>query len=45
MLRGLKMSSLVRKIVFYIPELTAKWEPNSTEILSIWNEKMRYINV
>ena len=32
MLTGLKMSSLVRKGVFYRPELTGKWEPHKTEI-------------
>ena len=29
---GLKVSSLVRKFVFYRPELTGKWIPHGTEI-------------
>ena len=29
---GLKVSSLVRKCVFYRPELTGKWVPHGTEI-------------
>ena len=29
---GLKMSSLVRKCVFYKPKLTGKWVPHRTEI-------------
>ena len=32
MLTGLKVSSLVRKCVFYRPELTGKWGPHRTEI-------------
>ena len=32
MLIGLKVSSLVRKCVFYRPELTGKWGPHGTEI-------------
>ena len=29
---GLKVSSLVQKLVFYIPELIGKWVPHVTEI-------------
>ena len=32
MLTGLKVSSLVRKCVFYRPELTGKWGPHGSEI-------------
>ena len=32
MLTGLKVSSLVQKCVFYIPELTGKERPHGTEI-------------
>ena len=31
-LSGLKVPSLVRKCVFYRPELTGKWVPHETEI-------------
>ena len=34
MLIGLKVSSLVRKCVFYTPELTGKRRPHGSEILS-----------
>ena len=32
MLTGLKVSSLVRKCVFYRPEPTGKWGPHGTKI-------------
>ena len=35
MITGLKMSFLVRKCVFYRPELTGKWGPHGIEILSL----------
>ena len=44
MLRGLKVSSLAWKCIFYRPELTGKWGPHATKVLRIWNAKMKYIN-
>ena len=40
----MKVSSLVRKCIFYRPELTGKWGPHATKVLRIWNAKMKYIN-
>ena len=40
MLTGLKVSCLLRKYVFYRPELTEKSGHHGIEILSFWNAKI-----
>ena len=47
MLAGLKVSSLVRKCVFYRPELTGKWEPHGIKIkfLKLKTEMYQWIQL